>query len=148
MAGENKVLAEKILEQLGGSTNIGNYTHCMTRLRVTPKDESVVNKAAIKKIDGVLGVVEEETLQIILGPGKVNKVTEEFGKLIDAEGGINLKEKAASTKAEINKKNATPFKLFLRKIASNFHSINPSPSCIRIDYRNHKSDYSSWMVSR
>ncbi|PAE44635.1 PTS transporter subunit EIIC [Bacillus sp. 7884-1] len=126
MAGENKILAEKILEQLGGSTNIGNYTHCMTRLRVTPKDDSVINKAALKKIDGVIGVVEEETLQIILGPGKVNKVTEEFGKLIDAAGGINLKEKAASTKAEINKKNATPFKMFLRKIAGIFIPLIPA----------------------
>ena len=27
MAGENKFLAEKILEQLGGPANIGNYTH-------------------------------------------------------------------------------------------------------------------------
>jgi sucrose PTS system EIIBCA or EIIBC component len=126
MAGENKILAEKILEQLGGSTNIGNYTHCMTRLRVTPMDDSVINKAALKKIDGVIGVVEEETLQIILGPGKVNKVTEEFGKLIDAAGGINLKEKAASTKAEINKKNATPFKMFLRKIAGIFIPLIPA----------------------
>jgi sucrose PTS system EIIBCA or EIIBC component len=127
MAGENnKVLAEKILEQLGGSTNIGNYTHCMTRLRVTPNDESIVDKAALKKIDGVLGVVEEETLQIILGPGKVNKVTEEFGKLINASGGINLKEKAASTKAEINKKNATPFKMFLRKISGIFIPLIPA----------------------
>lgn len=126
MAGENKILAEKILEQLGGPANISSYTHCMTRLRVTPKDESLVNKAAIKKIDGVLGVVEEETLQIILGPGKVNKVTEEFGQLLNAAGGINLKEKAASTKAEINKKNATPFKLFLRKIAGIFIPLIPA----------------------
>lgn len=126
MAGENKILAEKILEQLGGPANIGNYTHCMTRLRVTPNDESKVNKAAIKKIDGVLGVVEEETLQIILGPGKVNRVTEEFGKLVDAAGGIDLKAKAAGTKAEINKKNATPFKLFLRKISSIFIPLIPA----------------------
>jgi sucrose PTS system EIIBCA or EIIBC component len=126
MAGENKVLAEQILEQLGGTANIVNYTHCMTRLRVTPKDESLVNNAAIKKIDGVLGLVEEETLQIILGPGKVNRVTEEFGKLIDAAGGIDLKQKAASNKADINKKNATPFKLFLRKISSIFIPLIPA----------------------
>jgi PTS system sucrose-specific IIC component len=126
MAGENKILAEKILEQLGGPENIVNYTHCMTRLRVTPKDESVINKAAIKKINGVLGVVEEETLQIILGPGKVNRVTEEFGRLIDAAGGIDLKELAAAKKAEINKKNATPFKLFLRKISSIFIPLIPA----------------------
>jgi PTS system sucrose-specific IIC component len=126
MVGENKILAEKILEQLGGPANIANFTHCMTRLRVTPKDESIVNKAEIKKIDGVLGLVEEETLQIIIGPGKVNKVTEEFGKLIEASGGIDLNQKAASKKAEINKKNATPFKLFLRKISSIFIPLIPA----------------------
>lgn len=126
MAGEYKIMAEKILEQLGGASNIVAYTHCMTRLRVTPKDESIVNKAAIKKIDGVVGLVEEETLQIIIGPGKVNKVTEEFGKLIDAAGGIDLKGKAADKKAEINKKNATPFKLFLRKISSIFIPLIPA----------------------
>ena len=127
MAGENnKILAEKILEQLGGPENIVSYTHCMTRLRVTPKNSSLINKEELKKVDGVLGVVVEETLQIILGPGKVNKVTEAFSRLIEDAGGINLKEKAASTKAEINKKNATPFKLFLRKIASIFIPLIPA----------------------
>ncbi|PAD27502.1 PTS sugar transporter subunit IIC [Niallia circulans] len=127
MAGENnKILAEKILKQLGGPENIVSYTHCMTRLRVTPKDSSLINKEELKKVDGVLGVVVEETLQIILGPGKVNKVTEAFSRLIDDAGGINLKEKAASKKAEINKKNATPFKLFLRKIASIFIPLIPA----------------------
>ncbi len=126
MAGEDKRLAEEILKKLGGPANVSNYTHCMTRLRVTPKDESVVDKAAIKKIDGVLGFVEADTLQIIIGPGKVNTVTEEFGKLVDASDGFNLKEAAASNKAEINKKNATPFKLFLRKIASIFIPLIPA----------------------
>jgi PTS system sucrose-specific IIC component len=126
MAGENKILAEKILEQLGGAGNISAYTHCMTRLRVTPKDESLVNTAGIKKIDGVLGLVDEETLQIIIGPGKVNKVTEEFAALIELNGGIDLKEKAAGKKAEINRKNATPFKLFLRKISSIFIPLIPA----------------------
>lgn len=127
MAGENnKILAEKILEQLGGPQNIVNYTHCMTRLRVTPRDASVINTEELKKVDGVLGVVVEETLQIILGPGKVNKVTEAFSKLIEDAGGINLKTKAASKKAEINKKNATPFKLFLRKIAGIFIPLIPA----------------------
>ena len=112
MAGQdNKILAEKILEQLGGAGNIKSFTNCMTRLRVTPYDESLVNKDAIRKIDGVLGFVEEETLQIIIGPGKVNKVTEEFGKLVGESGDIDLKERAASVKGELKKKNNTPFKL-------------------------------------
>lgn len=76
----------------------------MTRLRVTIKDDSIVKKADIRKLEGVLGLVEEETLQIIIGPGKVNKVTEEFGKLIDESGGINLEDRAAQRKSELKEK--------------------------------------------
>src|SRR4051794_7150687 len=105
MAGENKLLAEKLLKELGGAGNIADFTNCMTRLRVEVYDDSLVNTEAIKKTDGVIGLVEEETFQIILGPGKVNKVTDEFGRLA---GDINLKDRASANKAEINRKNATP----------------------------------------
>ncbi len=126
MSEADKVLAEKILEQLGGAANVISYTNCMTRLRVTPADSTKVNQDGIKKIDGVLGLVEEETLQIIIGPGKVTRVTEEFGRLLDASGEISLDKKAASKKAELNQKNATPFKLFLRKISSIFIPLIPA----------------------
>lgn len=126
MSGENQRLAKKLLEQLGGAENIESYTHCMTRLRVTPIDSSLVNKESLKKIDGVMGLVEQETLQIILGPGKVNKVTEEFGKLIEGSGGIDLKERAAQKKSELKEKNTTPFKMFLRRIASIFIPLIPA----------------------
>ena len=127
MAGHDyKILAEKILKQLGGTENIKSFTNCMTRLRITPYDESLVNKEAIKKIDGVLGFVEEETLQIILGPGHVNKVADEFSKLVKESGEINLNERASNLKGELKKKNSTPFKLFLRKIASIFIPLIPA----------------------
>ncbi|MBO9131181.1 PTS transporter subunit EIIC [Bacillus sp. 165] len=126
MSGENQALAKQILKYLGGAENVVSYTHCMTRLRVTPKDGMLVNKQEIKKLEGVLGLVEEETLQIILGPGKVNKVTEEFGILIKNAGGINLEERAAQKKSELKQKNATPFKLLLRRIASIFIPLIPA----------------------
>ncbi|MFP7469472.1 PTS transporter subunit EIIC [Niallia taxi] len=126
MSGENHVLAQKILEQLGGPANIAAYTHCMTRLRVTPVNFAVVDKEAIKKIAGVLGLVEDETLQIIIGPGKVNKVTEAFGKLISSSGEVNLEDLAAQKKSELKVKNATPVKLFLRKIANIFIPLIPA----------------------
>lgn len=128
MGKNHRVIAEKIMEQLGGASNVATFTHCMTRLRVKPKNESLVNKDKLKEIDGVMGVVEEETLQIILGPGTVNKVSEEFGKLM-GDGGNNdldLKEEAKQRKAELKEKNATPFKLFLRKIASIFIPLIPA----------------------
>ena len=126
MSGENHVLAQKILELLGGPANIAAYTHCMTRLRITPVEITAVNKEAIKKIDGVLGLVEDGTLQIILGPGKVNKVTEEFGKILALSGDVNLEELAAQKKSELKAKNSTPIKLFLRKIANIFIPLIPA----------------------
>ncbi len=119
-------LAQKILELCGGKSNISSYTHCMTRLRITPYDESKADAQGLRKLDGVLGVVEAETLQIILGTGVVNHVTAAFSKLVSAEEGADVKEAAAKKKADINRKNATPFKLFLRKIASIFIPLIPA----------------------
>lgn len=48
-------LAQKILELCGGKSNISSYTHCMTRLRITPYDESKADAQALRKLDGVLG---------------------------------------------------------------------------------------------
>jgi sucrose PTS system EIIBCA or EIIBC component len=126
-------LAREILEQLGGADNITDVASCMTRLRVKPADHSKVNLAGIKKIDGVLGVVEEETLQIILGPGIVTKVANEVSeitgknaRLVDESDPDPFEGLAGRTKDELNKKNATPFKLFLRRIASIFIPLIPA----------------------
>lgn len=39
----------------------------MTRVRLTIADYSKVNIEGLKAVDGVLGVVEDETLQVVLG---------------------------------------------------------------------------------
>ena len=126
-------LAREILEQLGGADNIADVASCMTRLRVKPADNSKVDITGIKKIDGVLGVVEEETLQIILGPGIVTKVANEVSEitgktasLVDESDPDPFDGLAGRTKDELNKKNATPFKLFLRRIASIFIPLIPA----------------------
>jgi sucrose PTS system EIIBCA or EIIBC component len=123
----NKELAGVILEQFGGADNIASYENCMTRLRVKVYNEDLVQKTSIKKIEGVLGFVEDETYQVILGPGKVNKVTEEFGKLVSAgSGDVDLKARAAEQKADLKKKNSTPFKLLLRRVANIFIPLIPA----------------------
>jgi PTS system sucrose-specific IIC component len=38
------------------------------------KDNNKVNVTALKAIDGVMGVVEDETLQVVVGPGKAKKL--------------------------------------------------------------------------
>ena len=76
-------LAKEILRYVGGARNIINAQNCMTRLRINVKDEFAVNDEQLKQIEGVLQVLhEKETVQIVLGPGVVKKVTDEFNNLI------------------------------------------------------------------
>mgnify|MGYP003320276324 CR=1 FL=1 len=76
-------IAIKLLPLVGGVTNIDDVTNCMTRLRLKVKDGSKVKVDDIKKVPGVLGLISDGTLyQIVLGPGKVRKVTEEFNALV------------------------------------------------------------------
>ena len=76
-----KAISEELLVKLGGKENITSNECCMTRLRVGIRDMSKVDLDAIKKVNGVLGIVESDTLQIVFGPGKVNKVLEAFSAL-------------------------------------------------------------------
>ncbi|MGL4798464.1 MAG: PTS transporter subunit EIIC [Cellulosilyticaceae bacterium] len=72
----NEILA-RIVEQLGGKSNIATVENCMTRLRLEVKDASKVNVEALKKVTGVLGYVEEGTSkQVIVGPGKAKKLAD------------------------------------------------------------------------
>ncbi|MCU5668771.1 PTS transporter subunit EIIC [Bacillus cereus] len=128
-------IANEILDAIGGSGNVASYTNCMTRLRVTPINRSVINEETLKKINGVLGTVDDETYQIILGPGVVTRVAEQFGIVLEekrkvgaseAPSAEELKVKGADIKAELKKKNNTPFKNFLRKVGSIFIPLIPA----------------------
>lgn len=55
----NRELARKIIEEVGGSENIEQYTHCLTRLRLVLINSSKANKIAIKDLDEVISVVEQ-----------------------------------------------------------------------------------------
>ncbi|MBP3240409.1 MAG: hypothetical protein J6M92_07660 [Oribacterium sp.] len=48
-------------------------------------DISKADIEGIKKINGVLSVVKSDTLQIVFGPGTVNKVLEAFRKILEDE---------------------------------------------------------------
>ena len=60
---------ERIIKLLGGRENIVLVDACMTRLRVTVKDPSIVAEAAEWKAEGALGLVKKDTgIQAIYGP--------------------------------------------------------------------------------
>ncbi|WP_284139211.1 MULTISPECIES: PTS transporter subunit EIIC [unclassified Virgibacillus] len=127
-------MATDILEQVGGKGNIQRITHCMTRLRLSLKDDSKANYDELKKVDGVMGVVVDETLQIVIGPGTVNRVAEEMSQITglgvgeDAEpelDNLTFEEKAALQHHNMKQKNKTPFKNFLRRIGNIFIPLIP-----------------------
>ncbi len=51
--------------------NVAQAGNCVTRLRLTLRDESLADSAAIRQIDGVMGViVSDEQFQVVLGPAR------------------------------------------------------------------------------
>lgn len=61
-------LAKDILANVGGEENVQIVGHCMTRLRLTIKDKAKVNEAAVKALEGVIGIKWAQTqMQIIIG---------------------------------------------------------------------------------
>lgn len=84
-------LAAEILEMVGGAENITFVAHCMTRLRFNLKDESIVDDAKAKAIDGVIDIRHSAgQYQVIVGP-KVDKVYE----IVAKETGIDTGKSAA-----------------------------------------------------
>lgn len=135
MAEDNyKLLGQQIFEQVGGAENVEKLIHCMTRVRMTIKDYSKVNLEGLKAIDGVLGVVEEETLQVVIGPGKVNKVAQAMVDRVGVKLGEpfphekSLDELTRETKAEAKDKYNKPsgFKSVLKSISNIFIPLIPA----------------------
>ncbi|MFE7619250.1 PTS transporter subunit EIIC [Streptomyces sp. NPDC057496] len=152
---KNRATAAAILPLVGGAANVSSIAHCMTRLRLGLHDRSLVDDEALKAVPAVMGVVEDDTYQIVLGPGTVARVTPEFERLV-AEAGASdpgpaapadapspasapspaaapssvsaeeLAAQGAAMKAARKAKNATPFKLFLRRIANIFVPLIPA----------------------
>lgn len=90
MAVDNKKIAEDVLAAVGGPSNITSATHCMTRLRLNLKDQSIPKDDEIKKIKGVLGAQwSGGQYQVIIGQN-VPKVYDAAVKMgVTGEGAID-----------------------------------------------------------
>lgn len=124
----NLELAQKIVELIGGKDNVLKVANCMTRLRVTLKDESKVNSEELKKTVGILGIVQDGSyIQIVLGPGKAKKVAdiciEEFKLPKDTLVAGDWKENKATIKGT-QKENK--FKKAINVIANIFIPLIPA----------------------
>jgi sucrose PTS system EIIBCA or EIIBC component len=129
-------IAREIYENVGGEKNVRKVIHCMTRVRMTIIDNSKVNLVGLKAIDGVMGIVEDETIQVVVGPGTVNKVAK---KMVDMVGvklgetfpnseGLSFEEQALANKAAAKEKYNKPSKLksVLKSISNIFVPMIPA----------------------
>ena len=145
-----KSLAKKIFDITGPEENILHAANCMTRLRLQLAQAAPETAAQLKALEGVIGVNQADTeLQVILGPGAAEQTAAAFQQLLQAAR-AQAKEKAqpapsgqGSQKqgqditpgygigdgkklhAEIKAKNATSFKLLLKKISGIFIPLIP-----------------------
>ena len=133
-------LGQDIFQHVGGKENVSKLIHCMTRVRLTLKDESKADLEELEALPGVLGVVEDETLQVVVGPGKVNKVAQ---SMVDSVGvkleadfpgqnqtpeDNNLNEQTDQNKAAAKQKYNKPnkFKNILKSLANIFVPMIPA----------------------
>ena len=85
-----KIIAEDILEAVGGEENIKSLSHCFTRLRFVLKDNRKADKKKIEQLEGVISVVESGgQFQVVIG-AKVTKVYDELITMVNVE--MSLKE--------------------------------------------------------
>lgn len=121
----NESVAKRLVELVGGKENIKAVENCMTRCRLELVDPTKADIEAIKNAEGTLGVVEAKgQLQVIYGPGKVNKITEEVKKIVGTRVVIG-DEAVKATKARLQEKNNTKFKNILKKLGNIFIPMIP-----------------------
>lgn len=72
---DHKSVAQRVLKDVGGASNIVAAAHCATRLRLVLKNQDKVDQAAIDNDEDLKGsFLNAGQFQIIVGPGDVNEV--------------------------------------------------------------------------
>ncbi|MDX5630642.1 MULTISPECIES: sucrose-specific PTS transporter subunit IIBC [unclassified Brenneria] len=113
--------ATALIPLLGGKENIASAAHCATRLRLVLNDDSLADKKAIEKVDGVKGCFHNAgQIQIIFGTGLVNKVYAEFIKA------ANISESSKSEAATAAAQKLNPLQRLARLLSNIFVPIIPA----------------------
>lgn len=109
MSKKNSLKTAEEISKVFNSGDIVSFTNCMTRLRITVRRGATIDQDKIKAIEHVAGLIVNDTeYQIILGPGFVNQVANDFKKF------VNLEENSVET----NTNNSAQATLSAAEIAS------------------------------
>jgi PTS system beta-glucosides-specific IIC component len=124
MKKDYKALAASIINVCGGTGNIANVSHCMTRLRVQLRDGSKLDQDAAKKIAGVLNlIVQNGEYQFVIGQD-VPSLYEEMTKVegINAGGSV---EDAEALKSDTQGKRGNVLEGIMSFIGGTFSPVIP-----------------------
>ena len=115
---ENRQIAERLIELVGGRGNIQSVAHCATRLRIITVDKDKIDIKAVENLEKVKGsFFNSGQYQIIFGTGLVNKMYDEVQAILGTGGG-------AAASAPV-KKEGTTFQRAVRVFGDVFVPIIP-----------------------
>ena len=78
-----EVLANNIVELIGGKENVSSLTHCVTRLRFKLKDESIAQTKELESLDGIVTVMRSGgQYQVVIG----NHVSDVYDEIMPILG--------------------------------------------------------------
>lgn len=66
MSLSSKEIAQAIMDNIGGSSNISDLKMCSTRLRFTLKNASLVKEENIKRLNSIVGIIEADNQYYII----------------------------------------------------------------------------------
>lgn len=119
---DKTMLAQAIVDAVGGKGNIISVTHCVTRLRFKLRNESIVTDSDVKAVEGVLGVIlQSGQYQVVIGP-HVKQVYEE----VLALGIKGAGEVAVDDAADGSGEHKTPGDRLLDTISGIFLPVVPA----------------------
>ncbi|MFC2765438.1 MAG: type II 3-dehydroquinate dehydratase [Lancefieldella parvula] len=81
---DSNAIAHEILNAIGGSKNLTHNEVCMTRLRLSISDMTLIDYEQLSTATGVLGIVGKGAngLEVVFGPNLVNQVNNSLDQII------------------------------------------------------------------
>lgn len=130
MVNKNEKLTQDILDAIGGPNNVNSATNCMTRVRMDIKNRELIDKEALENVDGVMGINDSDTYQIVVGPGTAKKVTDLLVEKYNIPGFTDQTQvtgKWEETKADVKSQQSQgPLKRGIDTIANIFIPMIPA----------------------
>lgn len=120
---DNQSIAKEIIEKLGSKDNIAVINNCMTRVRVSVKNNDKVDFKNLDEIPGVIKIIKDDTIQVVVGPGKSKKIADEMKKLC---GEISANNDEWKKTKESVKSKQSKFSSVLRRLANIFIPLIPA----------------------